>query len=83
MSTPTNPPAVFAHPTGLRLENPVEPVLLGLYRRSSPEAKLAVVHRLNVTLIGLKEAHLTATRPDWTISQRQSELRRWWFSARD
>ena len=83
MSASTVVPAVAANHTGLRRENPIEPVLLALYRRSSPEEKLAVVTRLNATLLGLKEAQLAATRSDWTASQRRIELRRWWFSARD
>jgi hypothetical protein len=83
MSASTTVPAVSASHTGLRPENPIEPLLLALYRRASPEKKLAVVTRLNATLLGLKEAQLAATRPDWTTSQRRTELRRWWFSARD
>jgi hypothetical protein len=64
-------------------ENPLEPHLLALYRAAAPAAKLAAVARLNAGLIGLKEAHLAASHPAWTVDQRRVELRRWWFSARD
>lgn len=61
----------------------MDPCLLALYRAATPAAKLAAVTRLNATLIGLKEAQLAATRPDWTPEQRRTELRRWWMSSRD
>ena len=64
-------------------EDALPPRLLALYRTATPEQKLTVVMRLNHTLQGLKEAQLLATRPDWTQAQRQTELRRWWLSARD
>ncbi len=64
-------------------ENPLEPQLLALYRRATPEQKLTAVMQLNQVLQGLKEAQLTVTRPEWSGAQRQAELRRWWLSARD
>lgn len=70
-------------PTTANSRDPLDPRLLALYRAATPEAKLAVVHRLNTLLIGLKEAHLSATRPEWPPERRRAELRRWWFSARD
>lgn len=57
--------------------------MLELYRAATPEQKLTVVMRLNHALQGLKEAHLAASRPDWTSEERRVEMRRWWFSARD
>lgn len=83
MSAATAVPTVPTSQLGLRPEIQLDPTLLALYRRSSPEAKLAIVHRLNVTLIGLKEANLVATRPDWTCEMRRNELRRWWLTAHD
>jgi hypothetical protein len=55
---------------------------LTLYRRATPTAKLAAVHRLNTVLIGLKQAQLTADHPGWTSAVRQDSLRRWWFGRR-
>lgn len=76
-----------ATPSGMSMaphpENPLDPRLLALYRAATPAAKLAVVTRLNATLIGLKEAQLAATRPEWTLDRRRIELRRWWLAARD
>ncbi|MFA5058106.1 MAG: hypothetical protein WC485_08335 [Opitutaceae bacterium] len=66
-----------------RAENPLDPRLLALYRAATPAAKLAAVTRLNAALIGLKEAQLAATRPEWTSDRRRVELRRWWMTARD
>ncbi len=65
------------------LEDPLTPRLLALYRAATPEQKLTVVIRLNQTLQGLKEAQISAARPDWTSGQRRAALRRWWLSARD
>jgi hypothetical protein len=38
---------------------------------------------LNSALIVLKEETLQTAHPDWTPLARKTELRRWWFSARD
>jgi hypothetical protein len=67
----------------LRVEDPIEPRLLALYRTATPEAKLAAVARLNTLLIGLKEAQLAADRPAWSPERRKTELRRWWLTSRD
>ncbi len=56
---------------------------MALYRAATPEAKLLAVARLNGVLLGLKEAHLAAERPELTAGQRKSALRRWWLGARD
>jgi len=70
-------------PDALRPENPLEPRLLALYRAATPEAKLLAVARLNSMLLGLKAAHLAASRPEWTSGHRETQLRRWWLGARD
>ncbi|MSU49692.1 MAG: hypothetical protein EXS37_11510 [Opitutus sp.] len=66
----------------LRFE-PLDPRLRDLYRSATPTQKLAVVTRLNTTLIGLKEADIRARCP--TISQKETrtQLRSWWLAARD
>lgn len=60
-----------------------DPRLLELYRHATPVAKLAAIARINAALIGLKEAQLASLHSSWTPDQRRTELRRWWFSARD
>jgi hypothetical protein len=67
----------------LRVEDPIEPRLLALYRVATPEAKLAAVARLNAVLIGLKEIQLAADRSAWPPERRKAELRRWWLTSRD
>ena len=67
----------------LRLENSLEPRLVELYRKATPEQKLAVVWRLNRTLQGLKEAQLTADRPEMSPMERRAEIRRWWLAKQD
>ena len=62
---------------------PLDPRLRDLYRAASPTQKLAVVHRLNATLIGLKEAELQARHAEMTPHQRRELLRHWWLTARD
>ena len=54
-----------------------------LYRRATPEAKLAVVARLNAGLIALKEADLASRSPDLSPAQRQAIVRHWWLTAQD
>jgi hypothetical protein len=67
----------------IRDHEPLDPRLLELYRRATPTQKLAVVARLNGTLIGLKEADLRARQPALPPEKRQQVLRRWWLGARD
>jgi hypothetical protein len=62
---------------------PLHPRLLELYRRATPTEKLAVVARLNATLIGLKEADLHARLPGLSQEDYRKMLRRWWLAARD
>lgn len=64
-------------------EDPLDPCLLALYRAANPRAKLAAVTRLNAALIGLKAAHLAASRPEWSPDRQRLELRRWWLASRD
>ena len=62
---------------------PFEPRLLELYRRATPSQKLAVVARLNATLIELKAADLRARQPGLSDDRRREMLRRWWLTASD
>ena len=62
---------------------PLDPRLRDLYRAATPTQKLAVVARLNATLIGLKEAELNARCPTQPPAERRTALRGWWFTARD
>lgn len=64
-------------------EEPLDPQLLAQYRVATPEAKLAVVARLNATLIGLKDAQLAATCGELPLPARRLKLRHWWLAARD
>jgi len=61
----------------------LDPRLLECYRHATPGAKLAVVARLNETLITLKEAALRAAHPDLPVEKRRELLRRWWLGASD
>lgn len=61
----------------------LDPQMLECYRRATPGAKLAVVTRLNETLIALKEAALLKNHPDVTPAKRRELLRLWWFGAAD
>jgi hypothetical protein len=70
-------------PTTPLLPEPLDPKLCALYRAATPERKLAVVARLNATLIGLKEADLRTRFPAQSTAERRTMLRRWWFAARD
>jgi hypothetical protein len=67
----------------LRNLEPLDPILLELYRKATPTQKLAVVARLNATLIALKEADIRARRPDLSRKEQQALLRQWWLTARD
>lgn len=62
---------------------PLDPKLVELYRRATPTQKLAVVARLNATLIGLKEADIRARLPGMSLENQRAMLRRWWLTARD
>lgn len=62
---------------------PFDPRLIELYRRATPTQKLAVVARLNATLIELKASDIRARRPDLAEAQQRAQLRRWWMTARD
>ncbi|MBI2517860.1 MAG: hypothetical protein HYV95_13230 [Opitutae bacterium] len=77
----------FSHPMTvtprLPVEEPLDPQLLARYRVATPEAKLAVVARLNATLIGLKEAQLAATCGELSLPARRLKLRNWWLGTRD
>jgi hypothetical protein len=53
----------LAHAANAGAHEPLDPKLLELYRRATPTQELAVVARLNATLIGLKEADLRARHP--------------------
>ena len=66
-----------------RAHEPLDPRLRDLYRAATPTQKLAVVARLNATLIGLKEAELNARFPSQPPAERRTALRGWWFAARD
>jgi hypothetical protein len=61
----------------------IDPRLADIYRGATPSQKLAVVSRLNATLIGLKEADLFARHPAATGEQRRRMLRHWWLTASD
>lgn len=67
----------------MRREDPLEPGLVALYRAATPESKLLAVARLNGVLLGLKEAHLRASRPEMSPEETKQHLRRWWLGARD
>lgn len=54
-----------------------------LYRAATPTRKLAVVARLNATLISLKEADLQARFPKASAEEQRAMLRRWWLTASD
>lgn len=62
---------------------PLDPRLRDLYRAATPTQKLAVVARLNATLLGLKAADLQARFPALPPAKRSELLRRWWLAARD
>ena len=62
---------------------PLEPRLLELYRRATPAQKLAVVARLNQTLIKLKECDIRARHPALRPEEHRQMLRRWWLGAAD
>jgi hypothetical protein len=64
-------------------EDPFHPRLIELYRQATVAEKLSAIERLNSALIVLKEETLQTAHPDWTPLARKTELRRWWFSARD
>jgi hypothetical protein len=59
----------------------VDPLMIPLYRRASPEQKLAVVARLNSALLALKEGQLREGHPDWTAVQHRQALRQWWLGG--
>lgn len=54
-----------------------------LYRAASPTEKLAVVARINASLIAIKDAAVAQQHPEWSIAQRRAAVRRWWLTARD
>jgi hypothetical protein len=62
---------------------PFDPRMIELYRRATPTQKLAVVARLNATLIELKAADIRARHPDLADAQQRAQLRRWWMTACD
>lgn len=62
---------------------PLDPQLRDLYRHATPTQKLAVVARLNATLIELKSADLQARFPAMQPAKRRDLLRQWWLGARD
>lgn len=62
---------------------PFDPRMIELYRRATPTQKLAVVARLNATLIELKAADIRARHPGLAAAQQTAQLRRWWLTARD
>jgi hypothetical protein len=62
-------------------EEATDPRMLAQYRKATPEAKLAVVARLNAGLIALKVAQLERDRADLTEAERRAELRRWWLGT--
>ncbi len=61
----------------------LDPRLLECYRHATPSAKLAVVARLNESLIMLKDAALRAAQPELLPEKRRELLRRWWLGASD
>ena len=73
-------PLVASQP---REEAGLDPRLRDLYRAATPTQKLAVVARINATLIGLKEAELLARYAEMTPENRRERLRRWWLGAPD
>lgn len=54
-----------------------------LYRAATPTQKLAIVARLNATLLELKRSDLQARFPNHAAKQREAMLRQWWLTARD
>lgn len=62
---------------------PFDSRMIELYRRATPTQKLAVVARLNATLIELKAVDIRARHPDLADAQQRAQLRRWWMTARD
>ena len=61
----------------------LDPRLRELYRSATPTQKLAIVGRLNATLIGLKEADLRTRFPAISQSETRARIRHWWLTARD
>jgi hypothetical protein len=76
-SSSFSPGAPVARPESL------DPKLRELYRTASAADKLAIVGRLNATLLALKRAQLDARQPALASGEITAELRRWWFSSRD
>lgn len=70
-------------PTKLPTFEPLDPRLRELYRSATPTQKLAIVGRLNATLIGLKEADLRSRFPAISQSETRARIRHWWLTARD
>lgn len=60
---------------------PVE--LLNLYRRATPAEKLALIGRINASLLALKAAQVVSRRPALSSADRAAAVRRWWLGARD
>ena len=60
---------------------PLDPRLRDLYRSATPTQKLAIVARLNATLIGLKEADLRACSVVRAPNEQRKLLRSWCRSA--
>jgi hypothetical protein len=58
-------------------------VQIELYQRATPTERLAVVARLNATVIGLKEADIRSRFPHLSGVEQRAMLRRWWLTARD
>ena len=61
----------------------LDPQLRDLYRNATPTQKLAVVARLNTSLIELKSADLQSRFPAMPPAKRRDILRQWWLGARD
>lgn len=68
---------------GLANTESLDPQLRELYRKATPTEKLAVVGRLNATLLRLKAAEIEKRHPEAPAATRRQMLRRWWLAATD
>ena len=57
------------------------PLQIELYKKSTPTQKLAVVARLNMTAIALRDSVLQRDYPAMSAPERAALLRRWWLTA--
>lgn len=62
---------------------PLDPTLQDVYRRATPSQKLAVVARLNATLLELKAAAVRARFPAMPPGEQRALVRHWWLTAHD